>query len=103
MWKAFARYLNGVRRDREPESSPEIFERYLPYAVGFGFGAAWVKYFQRRRRLTAVPAWFQAVEAAGGADAAALAGIITVMSTGHGSAAGGAGGGASGGGASGAG
>jgi len=101
-WKAFARYLSGVRRNREPEVNPEAFERYLPYAVGFGFGPAWVKHF-RKRGSVAIPGWFQAVESVGGADAAALASFITVIGAGHGSGAGGAGSGASGGGASGAG
>ena len=56
-WAGFAGYLRNVTRGLETKPSPDIFERYLPYAAGFGIATEWVKYFQKMADIQ-VPEWF---------------------------------------------
>lgn len=101
-WKSFAAYLQDVAKGKEDLLDVTRFERYLPYAAGFGLGEAWVKRFQQQSGFSAPP-WFQALHA----DDSAAA-FVAVMVASHSSFSSGGGGasgaaGASGGGASGAG
>ncbi|MGQ9599602.1 MAG: DUF2207 domain-containing protein [Anaerolineae bacterium] len=101
-WKSFATFLKGVIRGGEFVAGEELFERYLPFAAGFGLGVAWAKYFHKRG-YTAIPAWFRALEA----EVNDFGAVVTVMAATSGSFSGSAGAtgaaGASGGGSSGAG
>lgn len=99
-WGGFAEYLKQVSKGKEPAIHPDYFERYLAYAVVFGLGANWAKYFQELGGIP-LPIWFHAT-AGGDADFGA---IVAVMSASDAAGASGAGGasGASGGGSSGAG
>ncbi len=104
-WKAFSNYLTNLSQSKAAPPTPDTFERYLAYAVGFGLAASWTKYFQKQGLVT-VPPWFQSLA---GAPSESMGSFVAMMTTtnaiGH-SAAGGAGGGAAGaagGGASGAG
>jgi len=103
-WKGFAVDLKNIIRQREFVGGEEVFERYLPFAAGFGLGEKWAKHFQKYGYST-IPAWFQSLEA----DARGFNGVVAVMAASHGSFSSSGGGGAagaagaSGGGASGAG
>lgn len=102
-WKSFTGYLRNIARGREPYVSPAIFERYLPYAAGFGFATEWAKYFQKQSNLP-IPAWFQGLQS--GMDDGSFIAIMAAISAADTSASassGADGGGASGGGSSGAG
>jgi hypothetical protein len=102
-WKSFESYLRNITRSRESVVSPDIFERYLPYAASFGMATEWVKFFQKMNGVP-LPEWFQGLHT--GLDDGSFVAImaaITAADSSASSAASGAGGGASGGGASGAG
>ena len=99
-WKGFAAYLKDVARGKQVLVDTTLFDRYLPYAAGFGLGDSWAKRYQKQSGL-GVPAWFHALT-----DDDSSAAFVAVMVATHSSfsSSGGAGGGgASGGGASGAG
>ncbi|MFZ6026823.1 MAG: DUF2207 domain-containing protein [Chloroflexota bacterium] len=100
-WHSFTGYLRRVTRGKET-ASPDMFERYLPYAASFGIATEWAKFFQKMTGVP-VPAWFQGIQAGveDGSFVAVLAAISTVDSSAASASA--AASGASGGGASGAG
>jgi hypothetical protein len=102
-WKGFAAYLKEIVRGREFVAGGELFERYLPFAAGFGLGERWAKHFQKQG-YASVPGWFQALAADGG-DFGGVVAVMAATDASFSSAAGAAAGaaGASGGGASGAG
>ncbi|MBN1401341.1 MAG: DUF2207 domain-containing protein [Anaerolineae bacterium] len=102
-WKGFAADLKNIIRQREFVGGEELFERYLPFAAGFGLGERWAKHFQKHGYST-VPAWFRSL----GADGRDFNAVVVLMASTHNSFSSGGGGaagaaGASGGGASGAG
>jgi hypothetical protein len=99
-WEGFAGYLKGVSRGEEPAVRPDYFERYLAYAVVFGLGTKWAKYFDRLGGVP-LPAWFHAMAGSNG-DFGAMIAVMSASDSTSASAAG-SGGGASGGGSSGAG
>ncbi len=97
-WRAYARHLKAVARDRAvlTNSTPTAL---LPLAVALGLAGYWSKFVKQHR--AAAPAWFHTV---GSSDDGAFPAFIAVGgSADAGGAGGGAGGGAAGGGASGAG
>jgi hypothetical protein len=97
-WRAYARHLKAVARDRAvlSNSTPAAL---LPFAVALGLAGYWSKFVKHHR--AAAPAWFHTV---GSYDDGAFPAFIAVGgSADAGGAGGGAGGGAAGGGASGAG
>ncbi|HSN78491.1 MAG TPA: DUF2207 domain-containing protein [Anaerolineae bacterium] len=102
-WKGFAAYLKDVSKGKDDLLDVTRFDRYLPYAAGFGLGEAWTKRYQQQSGFS-VPPWFQALHA-DDSSAAFIAVMIASQSafSSDGGASGGGGGGASGGGASGAG
>ena len=102
-WNSFTGYLRNITRGKEASPSPDIFERYLPYAAGFGIATEWTKYFQKVAGVP-VPEWFQSIQSSveDGNFAAILAAVTAADSSASAAASAGAGG-ASGGGASGAG
>jgi uncharacterized membrane protein YgcG len=60
--EGFKRYLTVAEKDRlafhsAPERSPELFDRYLPYAVMFGVEAQWAEQFQDI--YGAEPSWYR--------------------------------------------
>jgi len=99
-WESFRGYLRQLMK---PENSSllrqEWLEEFLPYAVAFGLGDAWVKAF-RNQGLSTLLSWATALDGSA-VDSAVLTGVITTSSMGSGD--GGGGGGGSGGGSSGAG
>ena len=102
-WKSFGAYLKDIVRGREFVAGEALFERYLPFAAGFGLGERWAKHFQKQG-YAAIPDWFRALEADAddfGAVVAVMAATNASFSSADGGAAAAAG--ASGGGASGAG
>jgi hypothetical protein len=102
-WNSFAGYLRNVTRGREPVSSPDIFERYLPYAAGLGLATEWAKFFQKQAKIP-IPEWFMGLQS--GMDDVSFVAImaaITAADSTASAATGADGGGASGGGSSGAG
>ena len=99
-WKGFAAYLKDVARGKQVLVDTTLFDRYLPYAAGFGLGDSWAKRYQKQSGL-GVPVWFHALT-----DDDSSAAFVAVMVATHSSfssSSGAGGGGASGGGASGAG
>ncbi len=98
-WQSFRDYL---RRLVKPENSPmlrqEWLEDYLPYAVAFGLGDAWVKAF-RNQGLSTLLGWAYTSDSAG-IESTMLTAVITTSSmdssSGGGGGAGGSGGGSSG-------
>ncbi|MCS6907189.1 MAG: DUF2207 domain-containing protein [Anaerolineales bacterium] len=56
-WKAFADYLKEITQGQHQPLSPETFERYLPYAAGFGFLSEWASYFFSQSKVN-IPDWF---------------------------------------------
>lgn len=102
-WNSFAGYLRNITRGREPVTSPDQFERYLPYAAGLGIATEWTKFFQKQADVP-IPAWFYSLQSSldDGSFVAIMAAISAADSSAS-SAAGVDGGGASGGGSSGAG
>ena len=100
-WKGFAAYLKDVARGKQVLVDTTLFDRYLPYAAGFGLGDSWAKRYQKQSGL-GVPAWFHALQADADASGAFIAMMVATNSS-FSSSGGAGGGGASGGGASGAG
>jgi uncharacterized membrane protein len=101
-WNSFAGYLRAVTQGKAPVTSPDMFERYLPYAAGLGLATGWAKTFQKMEDIL-VPAWFQGLQP--GLTDGSFVAVIAAVSAADSSAstAAGAGSSASGGGASGAG
>jgi uncharacterized membrane protein len=56
-WEAFKRYLKDMDAQRDLESAAAIFERYLPYAVAFGFERSWIRKFSSLENVPA-PTWY---------------------------------------------
>jgi uncharacterized membrane protein YgcG len=114
--EGFKRYFMAVERDpmqrvAEPEVTPEIFEKYLPYAVALGVEKAWTARFSAalaqagKSPATYAPAWYSGTDfgSLGGAGFAsaigsALTSAVASSSSAPGSSSGGGGGGSSGGG-----
>lgn len=100
-WRRFGDYLKQVARGKVRLDDPAAFERYLPYAAGFGLGESWMKRYQQETGFV-VPPWFQALQA-DDASAAFIAVMAASNASFHSSSGGGGAGGAGGGGGSGAG
>ena len=101
-WKGFASYLKDVAKGKDDMLDLTRFDRYLPYAAGFGLGESWVKRYEKMSGFS-TPPWFQALRADD--SSAAFVAVMVASQSSFSSGSGGAGGagGASGGGASGAG
>lgn len=59
--KGFEQYLSVAEKDRlafhnAPEKKPELFDRYLPYAIAFGVESAWAEQFEGI--YTEPPQWY---------------------------------------------
>ncbi|HLI26008.1 MAG TPA: DUF2207 domain-containing protein [Chloroflexota bacterium] len=54
-WEAFRRYLAATAAGRE-QAPPELFERYLPYAIVFGLDRSWVERFAST--AAPAPSWY---------------------------------------------
>jgi hypothetical protein len=100
-WKGFAGYLKDVTKGKDDLLDVTRFDRYLPYAAGFGLGEAWTKRYQQQSGFS-LPPWFQALHADDSSAAFMAVMVASQASFSSGGGVGGAGG-ASGGGASGAG
>lgn len=102
-WRSFGAYLKDIVRGREFVAGETLFERYLPFAAGFGLGERWARYVQKQG-YNAIPAWFRALDVDTG-NFGAIVAVMEATDASFTSSSGGAGGGggASGGGASGAG
>ena len=104
-WLGFKLYLKTAEKDRLQNLSPELFERYLPYAMVFGVEKQWASAFDVL--YLAPPSWYHGNAAAfvassygGGQGSFAPSAFAASFSTSFGSSFGSAGGGASGGGGS---
>ncbi|MCX5781716.1 MAG: DUF2207 domain-containing protein [Elusimicrobia bacterium] len=114
--EGFKMYLSVAEKDRlnfiiQPEKKPEIFEKYLPYALALGVEQKWAEYFADVFSTATVggnqysPAWYSGTAwAASGLPifassfASSFTSAISSSSTAPGSSSGGGGGGGSGGG-----
>jgi uncharacterized membrane protein YgcG len=112
--EGFRRFLAATEKDRlhvmnPPDRTPEVFERYLPYALALDVEQEWAEQFSEVLSRAAAageyqPSWYHgtpgALSAAGFADSlgSALAGAVSSASTAPGSGSGSGGGGSSGGG-----
>ncbi|MBA2285087.1 MAG: DUF2207 domain-containing protein [Ktedonobacteraceae bacterium] len=76
-WKAFSKYLSDLSQSKAAPPAPDTFERYLPYAVGFGLAASWTRYFQKQGLIT-VPPWFQSLA---GAPDESMHSFVAMMTT----------------------
>lgn len=101
-WKGFAAYLKDVSKGKDDLLDMTRFDRYLPYAAGFGLGESWVKRYEQQSGFS-TPPWFQALQPDDSSAAFIAVMVASQASFSSSGGAGGAGGGASGGGASGAG
>jgi uncharacterized membrane protein len=109
-------YLSVAERDRlqllhPPERTPELFERYLPYALALDVENQWAEQFaemfaaREHAGHAYSPAWYRgprwsgsAISGFGSALGGSLSGAIASSSAAPGSSSGGGGGGSSGGG-----
>jgi uncharacterized membrane protein YgcG len=115
--EGFRVFLAATEEDRmnmlnPPERTPELFERYLPYALALDLDQRWAEQFsdvissaQTAHGGTYSPAWFSGTSLSGmsagvfaSAFGASLSGAISSSSAAPGSHSGGGGGGSSGGG-----
>ncbi|PWH15887.1 MAG: hypothetical protein DDG59_10690 [Anaerolineae bacterium] len=56
-WQAFASSLKELAENKSQHHNAQLFERYLPYAAGFGFLAEWLDHLSIQGKLS-VPDWF---------------------------------------------
>lgn len=56
-WRAFQKYLQNLEKYDDVESASVLFEKYLPYAVAFGYDRAWVNKFKSNPRV-GIPIWY---------------------------------------------
>lgn len=67
--KGFKLFLNATERDRlnfrnPPDRTPELFERYLPYALALGVAQAWTEQFNNLLILNNYqPSWYTGTRA----------------------------------------
>ncbi|MFZ2360662.1 MAG: DUF2207 domain-containing protein [Anaerolineae bacterium] len=101
-WQGFVGYLKDVTKGKADMLDVSRFDRFLPYAAGFGLGEAWTKRYQQQSGFSAPP-WFQALQSDDSSAAFIAVMVASQSSFSSGGGGAGGGGGASGGGASGAG
>ncbi len=104
-WKAYAQHLRNVSKGKEAVSSPDMFERHLPYAAAFGLLPQWAKHFEKAG-WNKLPAYFHTLSTTAVSEQMTVfvaMSAATSSSGGSATGAGAAGAGAAGGGASGAG
>jgi hypothetical protein len=105
LWERFAGHLKDVTKGKAAVSGPDMFQRFLPFAAGYGLLEAWAKWFEKEG-WTELPPYFHALATADDSGVAAFVAMTAASSSLGGSAAGAAGAagaGAAGGGGSGAG
>lgn len=106
LWAGFKGGLGSIIKGVEPIPSTDAFNRFLPYATGFGLGESWVTFFQKLG-LTQIPDWLKDIMTtdSGIMDTASLVVLMTAAnaSIGGGDSGTSTSGSASGGGSSGAG
>ncbi len=56
-WEAFKKYLKNIRQYTDIESSGDIFEKYLGYAVAFGLERSFINTFSKSPTAT-IPPWY---------------------------------------------
>ncbi|HVU79880.1 MAG TPA: DUF2207 domain-containing protein [Candidatus Paceibacterota bacterium] len=106
-WLGFKMYLETAERYRLQNLTPELFEKYLPYAIVFGIEKKWANAFEGI--ASAPPSWYVGSGGAyspgvagnfspSGFSAAFSASFVTSFASSGGSGASGGGGGAGGGG-----
>jgi hypothetical protein len=54
-WEAFRRFLEQAAAGQQP-AAPELFERYLPYAIVFGLDRSWLERFAST--AAPAPSWY---------------------------------------------
>lgn len=70
-WRAFGFYLQHIERYTDVAAAPELFARYLPYAVAFGLPRRWMDKFAKAGATPALD-WYSPQPA----DRAALLSLI---------------------------
>lgn len=56
-WRAFRKYLQSIDEHRDLGQSAELFDRYLAYAIAFGFERSWIRKFEKLENVPA-PTWY---------------------------------------------
>lgn len=59
-WEAFKTYLKNIKEYTDIESSGDIFEKYLPYAIAFGLERSFINTFSQSPS-TPIPGWYSPV------------------------------------------
>ena len=57
-WEAFRDYLRNIEKYDGLKEANEVFDKYLPYAVAFGFERSWIQKFERLPQPVAPPIWY---------------------------------------------
>jgi hypothetical protein len=55
-WRAFRNYLKNINKYTDLQQAGDQFEKYIGYAVAFGFQGEWIRQFSRV--LTEMPYWY---------------------------------------------
>ncbi len=72
-WLGFKMYLQTAERYRMQNLTPEIFEKYLPYAMIFGIEKKWAKHFDGIHMQA--PGWYTGAHAASFVSSGSAAGF----------------------------
>ncbi|HFC12382.1 MAG TPA: DUF2207 domain-containing protein, partial [Anaerolineae bacterium] len=56
-WNAFKEYLKNIEKYDDLADATEIFDKYLPYAVAFGFERGWIGKFEHNKTVRP-PIWY---------------------------------------------
>lgn len=69
-------YLETAERYRMQNLTPEVFEKYLPYAMIFGIEKKWARAFEILNIKASPPSWYSGVSyVAGGRAASGVSGF----------------------------
>lgn len=71
-WLGFKLYLEVAEKYQLQNLTPDLFEKYLPYAMIFGIEKKWAKVFERAGIVIAAPNWY------GGSAGVVMAGRSSV-------------------------
>jgi hypothetical protein len=104
LWRPYRRYLEQAAKGKERIPNPDLFARYLPYAMAFGVAENWAKQ-NEKAGWDEAPSYFRSLGVQGSNNTAAFIAVLVATNSsggaaaataGAGAAAGAAGGGASG-------
>ncbi len=61
LWRSFLHYLKNAENFSDLQAATDLFEKYLPYSIAFGFQQAWIDKFTALPPSVVVPAphWYR--------------------------------------------